>query len=412
MIFTFLDIRRHRHWLTVAAFACTVWSVAPGARAERIQGHADDLRTAVDAYDPATPEPGRRGVADAFFAFEGSQLDRDLAIREPALYREIEDEWLRLLADLGAGKSIAEVRSRAGRVEALLDRGVESAAAGGSVYLDSLLIILREGFEAILIVSALAAYLTRVGETSRLPYLYGGAGMAVAASFSLWFAARTMIELSGVGQEALEGATMLLATLVLFWVSYWLVSKAEAERWQAFVKSRAEAAIGRGALLGFGVLSFVVVFREGFETVLFYEALAARSSGPTGHSVLVGGFLTGCGLLAVVYALFLRLGRKIPMREFFGVTGALLYFMAFKFAGGGIYELQATGRVPQTLVGWFPDRAWLRQWLGVYPYTEPLALQAVLVLLVALAAAAAWRSRRGQPSRETEHVSPMRAAGG
>lgn len=351
------------------------------------------LREAVSAYRPSAPKPARAAAADAFFAFEGSGLDRDLAAREPGLYRAIESEWMRLLDEMAAAAPADDVAHRADRVVALLDEGARASAAGGSVFFDSLVIILREGFEAILVVSALAAYLVRIGQAAQLPVLYAGAGTAVAASVALWLAARSLFAVSGAGREAFEGATMLLATGVLFWVSYWLVSKAEAARWQAFVRSRIERALGRGALFGFALLSFVVVFREGFETVLFYEALYARARGPSGSSLLVGGFAVGAASLVLLYVGFKELGPRIPLRAFFSVTSGLLYFMAFKFAGAGVRELQTAGVVSQTRVPWFPDAVVLHDWLGVYPYVEPLALQAVLLLLVVLALPYAWRRR-------------------
>jgi high-affinity iron transporter len=297
-------------------------------------------------------------------------------------------------------------------VLALLERGSEAAGAGGSVFVDSLLIILREGFEAILIVSALAAYLVRIGEGSRAPYLYGGAALAVGASVLLWMAARSVFVLSGADRDALEGWTILLATGVLFWVSYWLVSKAEADRWQAFVKSRVERAVGRGALFGLAFLSFVVVFREGLETVLFYEAIAARARDASDQSLLIAGFLTGCSALAALCVVFQKVGPRIPMRAFFNVTGGLLYFMAFRFAGAGVRELQEAGVLAQTPLALVPDSRALVQWLGVYPYLEPLALQAVLVALALFALLQTWRRRSRVPTVKPSAVEPRRAVAG
>ncbi|MGH7822964.1 MAG: FTR1 family iron permease, partial [Candidatus Binatia bacterium] len=346
-----------------------------------------------------------------FFLFEDSALDRNLAIRDPSLYGTIESEWAGVISDMRRGAPADVVRRRGERVLALLGQAKEATAAAGSVFADSLLIILREGFEAILIVSALASWLRRVGHAAKVPYLYGGAGLAVAASVGLWVAARTVLEVSGVAREALEGWTMLLAAVVLFWVSYWLVSKAEAERWQAFVRSRAERALGRGALLGFGFLSFVVVFREGFETVLFYEALSARASGASGQSLLLGGFATGLALLSAFYVLFLRIGPRIPMRPFFAVTGALLYLMAFKFAGAGVFELQVAQVLSQTPIARFPDSLALREWLGVYPYAESLALQGLLLVLAGVAAALMLRGRRRVEREEPIGEAQRRAVG-
>jgi high-affinity iron transporter len=359
------------------------------------------LRAAVDSYAPERARAARQEAADAFFSFEGSTLDRDLATRDPALYRELEGEWMRLLSAMESGSPPVEVRAQGERVLGLLERGRRAVDAGGSVFFDALLIILREGFEAILIVSALAAYLSRTGHGARLPVLYGGALLAVGASVALWFAARSVLEIGGSGREALEGWTVLLAAGVLFWVSYWLVSKAEATRWQAFVRSQVERAVGRGALLGLGFLSFVVVFREGFETVLFYEAVAARVTDTTGHSLLAGGFLTGCAALALLYVVFQRVGGRIPLRAFFNVTGGLLYLMAFRFAGAGVRELQEAGIVSQTPVRFLPDSPVLSQWLGMFPYAEPLLLQGLLLVLALFALAFARRGEAGA-ARETE----------
>lgn len=379
MIFS-LRSRAQGGLVLVLALAAAITSAAPGLSLEESGASpAEQLKAAVAAYDPAKASEGKSAAADAFFLFESSALDRDLGARNPTLYREVEGEWARLLADMSAAKPASEVAIRAERVLGLLASAARAAEAPGSLFFDSLLIILREGFEAILVVSALAAYLRRVGQKDKRPYLFGGALLAVVASFALWFAARTVISVSGAGREAFEGATILVATAVLFWVSYWLISKAEADRWQAFVRSRVEQAIGRGALFGFGFLSFVVVFREGFETVLFYEALAARSGGASGQTLLLSGFLAGSAALGVLYVAFAKLGPKIPMRAFFNVTGGLLYLMAFKFAGAGVRELQDAGIVPITPLVFLPDSSFLGNWLGLYPFAEPLALQAVLL---------------------------------
>src|SRR5258706_6229939 len=131
---------------------------------------------------------------------------------------------MRLMTTVEAGQPLADVEAQGAAVLALLERGRTAAEAGGSVFFDSFLIILREGFEAILIVSALAAYLSRIRQRERVPYLYAGAVCAVVASFLLWIAARGVLDLGGARREAFEGSTVLVATAVLFWTSFWLVS--------------------------------------------------------------------------------------------------------------------------------------------------------------------------------------------
>lgn len=390
---------------TISRFLVGTWIVAgilaltspTRASAAAVPASGEKLRSIVSSYAPGDARTATRAAADAFFEFEGSGLDRNLAARDPELYRAVESEWMKLLAMMEGEASQDAVRGQGEKVVVLLAEGARRAEAGGSIFFDSLLIILREGFEAILVVSALAAYLKRIGGGDRLRYLYGGAAAAVVASGLLWLAARSVLDVSGSGREALEGWTVLVATAVLFWVSYWLVSKAEAEHWQAFVRRQVELAVGRGALLGLAFLSFVVVFREGFETVLFYEAIAVRATGAGDQTMLLAGFVIGCAALAVLYATLQITGSKIPMRAFFNVTGGLLYLMAFRFGGAGIRELQEAAVVRQTPVGWVPDSVALQQWLGIFPYLEPLLLQ---LLLLALAAFAMLHLQRGakQPS--------------
>jgi high-affinity iron transporter len=408
MIFTFQKARRCPALvvLAVALLATAVLAASGGDPAAR-------LRDSITRYDPAHAAESKTAAADAFFLFEESKLDRDLATRDPALYRRIEGEWIGLMADMGAGLDPQTVRGRGDRVLSLLGEGARSASAPGSVFFDSALIILREGLEALLIVSALAAYLTRIGHRDKRPILFGGALLAVGGSLLLWIAAHNVIAVSGAGREALEGATMLLAAAVLFWVSYWLISKSEADRWLAFVRRGIERALGRGALFGFALLSFVVVFREGFETVLFYEALAGRAAEiGAGGPALLGGFFCGVALLAVVYVAFARLGGRLPLGVFFSVTGALLYFMAFKFAGAGVHELQAAGWVGATPVALFPDSPALGGWLGLYPYAEPLVAQGVLVLLAMFAMAYMLRQRPRVEAVPSDVGVERRAVGG
>jgi high-affinity iron transporter len=183
---------------------------------------------------------------------------------------------------------------------------------------------------------------------------------------------------------------MLLATAVLFYVSYWLTSKAEAERWQRYVQTQVQAALGAGSLVTLWCAAFLAVYREGAETVLFYQALLAGSGPGEGGAVLAG---LGVGSLVLV-ALFLLLrsgALRISIRPFFTVTSVLLYALAFVFAGRGIRELQESGLIGATPASWIPT--W--DFLGLYPTWESVGLQAVLVAAAAVAAIHLVR-RRGQ----------------
>jgi len=180
-------------------------------------------------------------------------------------------------------------------------------------------------------------------------------------------------------REVIEGVTMLVAVAVLFSVSYWLISRVEAAKWQKFIREKVDAALQHGGGTALALVAFLAVYREGAETALFYQALLNEGSGillPILAGVLVGG-----AILAVVFTLFWKYGIKIPLRPFFAVTSVLLYYMAFVFMGKGVRELQEGGWVSITVLpGWPHVDA-----MGIFPSVETLLAQLLLLVLFAFA---------------------------
>ncbi|MDR1360621.1 MAG: FTR1 family iron permease [Deltaproteobacteria bacterium] len=250
----------------------------------------------------------------------------------------------------------------------------------------SLLIILREGVEAILVIAAMAAYLIRSGNQAMVRTVYGSAAAAVLASVAAAFAMQKIFSVSGASQEILEGASMLLATVVLFLVSNWMFAKAEAEAWKEYIARQVRSAVESGSAFALGAAAFLAVFREGAETILFYQGMLAGREGDASPIWL--GFGTGCVALAAIFALVRYGSLKIPLRPFFLGTSVLMYIMAVAFAGGGIKELQEGDVIGVTPV----DFVQTIDILGVYPTLETLLPQAVLVAL-ALASVIYYRNR-------------------
>jgi len=182
---------------------------------------------------------------------------------------------------------------------------------------------------------------------------------------------------------------MLLAAAVLFYVSYWLLSRLEVAKWNAFVKGRMEEALRTGSGFALASVAFLAVYREGFETILFYQALFNSTGGSGGTSAVLAGMLAGAVALVAVYVAINHFGVKVPLKPFFGVTSAMLYYMAFVFAGKGIAGLQEAGIVTTTVVEWAPRLPVF----GIYPTVQSLALQGVLVLLLIVAVAWLQRNR-------------------
>ncbi len=363
-----------------------------------VAASAGDLATMIRGAAERYPAPDAHAqVGDAFLQFETSPADADLKGRDPSRYTDLEVRWLGLVAAMKAGKPAAAVKADAEALAVMLDALADErgeARSGSSLFVDSLLIILREGFEAILVLTALAAYLVKVNHGEKRWLVYTGAAAAIATSLLLAALARSVMPVDGAAREALEGITMLIAAAVLFSASFWLISKSEAQRWQAFVRTKLEGALSSRRKAALFTLAFLVVFREGFETVLFYEALLVRAQATATVSAVWSGFLVGTVLLVVMGFLLFRYGVRIPVRPFFAVTGVLLYLLAFKFAGGGVRELQEAGWVGVTAAP-IPNVAWLRDWFAIYPFVEPLAAQALLVLAVVGGAIYALATRPG-----------------
>ncbi|MDR1490522.1 MAG: FTR1 family iron permease [Desulfovibrio sp.] len=250
--------------------------------------------------------------------------------------------------------------------------------SGWSVFGASLLILLREGMEAILVVAAIAAYLVRSGNAALIRVVYLSALAAVAASAALAAALQKLFSISGADQEVLEGATMLLAVVVLFFVSNWMVSKAESKAWKQYIESKVSSAVTAGSAFALGAAAFLAVFREGVETILFYQALLADAKEHV--DMIWYGFGASVVALALLFAAIRYGSMRIPLRPFFIGTSVLMYIMAVAFAGGGIKELQEADVVSVTPVA-FPVSVDL---LGLYPTLETLLPQAALIILAVL----------------------------
>lgn len=356
------------------------------ANAQRLLGDA------LAAYKAGNPRAVYI-VSDAYFQFD--PLEQALALSHGTLVRRVEARFTELRGVMSQPGREADAAALVSAMTADLDALRITAApreSAGNLVFQGAFIILREGFEVVLIVGALLAYAVRSGSKAmRPPILWGGAVGIVASLLTAWVLAR-IFEASGAAGEVLEGATMLLAAAVLFFVSYWLISKAEAERWQRYIQGKVQSAVATGNLLALGGAAFLAVYREGVETVLFYKALLDGAGDQAGAVVL--GFGLGLAGLAVVYVLYQRLGRRLPLRQFFLVTGGLLYYLAVVFAGKGVAELQGAGVVSTTLVPWMPRI----DALGVYPTVESLAAQGVLLVCALYAAAIALRPGSAKPA--------------
>ena len=329
-----------------------------------------------------TGDPGASTRAlDAYMTFE--QVERELRGRDAALAAELETDFAALRAAAGAGAG-PELDAARERLATGLDRAAAALGAGLSrtnLFVQSFVIMLREGLEAILIVGALMTFLAKMGASDRRRHVHGGILAAIVASLLTALALETVFHLSAAHQEALEGATMVVATVVLFYVSYWLLSKMEVVKWTRFVKSKVQDAVTHGSALALGTAAFLAVYREGFETVLFYKALFISAGPGAAAAPVLAGMLAGFILLVGVYVAMNRFGVRLPLKPFFAVTSAFLYYMALVFAGTGIAELQEGGFVSLTPLAGVPRVPAI----GLHPTVETLTAQGLLVVLALVA---------------------------
>jgi len=380
--------------LKVVALADSLAARVPdGDRALALATARANLRGALERAADGDRAGAEAKAADAYMAFEG--LETVLRATQPSLVADAEGAFARFREGAASGVAAAELRARHARVESLLARAADALAAhpsGSGLFAESFLLLLREGLEAILILGVIVAVVARSGAGERKREVRWGAGLAVAASLATAALLHWLIRIAPAQQEALEGAVMLLAAAVLFYVSYWMVSKLDQRTWQRFVRQRIEGALAGGGALALAAAAFLAVYREGFETVLFYQALYG-TGGAAGAAPITAGLVSAGAALVVVFVAIERFGLRIPLKPFFAVTGALLYFMAFVFAGRGVTELQEGAWVGVTPVRGIPSS----DFLGIHPTLESLAAQGVLVaaLLVALGwALLAARARR------------------
>ncbi len=344
----------------------------------------DKLKTTVAQAETGDVEAASSTAFDAYMAFEG--VEPTLRAKDGGLAGRLEAQFAALRTRAAGGATEAELEELHGTLLAQLEiaeRLVAAPSSRGSLFVQSLGLMLREGLEAILIIGAVLAFLTKTGATRRRRDVHVGVGAALLASLLTAVALETVFQLSGAQQEALEGLIMIVAAAMLFYVSYWLLSKIEVARWNKFVKSQVQDAVTGGSALALASVAFLAVYREGFETVFFYKALFL-SGGPGSVGPIVAGLLVAAAILAVVYIAIERYGVRLPLKPFFAVTSIFLYYMAFVFAGKGIAELQAGGYVsvtPFTPEIRFPA-------LGIYSTWETLGVQFLLVL--AFVAATLW----------------------
>lgn len=250
------------------------------------------------------------------------------------------------------------------------------APSGLSTFLGAATILLREGLEALLIVVAMIAFLRKAERMEVMSYVHAGWIGALVAGLLTWVIATWVIGISGASRELTEGFGSVFAAIVLLSVGIWMHGKAQADQWQQYIRERMSKALSGGSVWFLFGLAFIVVYREVFETILFYAALWSQGN----SGAILGGALSACAALAVIAWAMLRYSRRLPVGKFFTYSSWLMAVLTIVLAGKGISALQEAG-----IVGIAPLRAVPRlSLLGLFPTAQTVAAQIVMIVALAV----------------------------
>ena len=303
---------------------------------------------------------------------------------------EVEYQFATLRNQINDGATIEEIATTIISLERSLDESERLVSGTGTIapmiaFISSFSIIFREGLEAVLILGAIITYLEASRNHKFKKYVHYGIGLAIGATAVTWVIASYIIEISGANRELIEAIAALSATAVLFYVSFWILNKIEHKRWMEFVKAKVFQASAAGGTSVFIMLSFFTVYREGFETVLFYQAMFSFAKY---MELYVGlGFILGIVSLLGIYFGFRKLGKRLPLRALFGLTMGIGAYLSIAFLGNAIREFQVLDFIPYTsMLGTIPRLDInVATMTGIYPTLETTVGQIVLLAVYLVA---------------------------
>jgi len=369
-----------------------------------VQSSFDDLKTAIDSFvkgeEVATTEgnltlkDGIQLLEKALDGFKAGKtqeassnmkkfitiwpsIEGDVSTRNATLYTRVESETPVIMVK-GNEKKYQD------QLQALINDLSQIDTSASYNFFDAMLILLREGVEALLIVMALVTTLKAAKMKKGLKWVYTGAVMGILASLAIAVLLQFLFPAvsSGSNREIIEGAVGIFAVLMMIMVGIWLHSKSSIKKWNDFMESQMKAVTATGSFISMFALSFLAVFREGAETILFYAGIYPR--------IDKASFFLGIGLaFLVLFVLALIMNKAStyfkPHRIFLILTW-LIYALAFKMLGVSIHALQLTNILPSHLMNGFPSI----DWAGIYPSLEVVTCQLIFVVIVLIIT---WKNR-------------------
>lgn len=302
---------------------------------------------------------------------------------DPALRKQIEANMMAFRKLTHETRQQTQLKAMLVTLEQQLEQAQHTVNADSltntTLFTASFIILLREGLEALLVVIALVTVLIKTERRDTVRYVHYGWITALIAGLVTWWAARHLITISGASREVMEGFASLLAAVVLFYVGFWMHSKTSAQQWQAYIRNHIHKHLSTGTLWGIAGLAFIAVYREVFETVLFYESLLTQAL-PSQNTTIIAGLLTGVLALALITWFMIRFSLRLPIGKFFSFTTYLMLVLAFVLIGKAIAALQEAAIVPASPMPMHLSISWL----GIHPTWEGISSQLLIVLLSVL----------------------------
>ncbi|HKX82432.1 MAG TPA: FTR1 family protein [Nitrososphaera sp.] len=353
----------------------------------QVRSDIDQIRLKLDQ----TLELYRTGDADgALTASRSAYLDSyeriEIPLRpiDPDFTLEMEIKFAELRNLIQARAPYSDVEGKIVEIRRGLDESERLVSGTGIIaptiaFSTSFSIIFREGLESALIIGAILTYLEASRNERFKKHVYYGIVLAFAATAVTWYVAQYIIEVSGASRELIEAIAGVSAVAVLFWVSFWILNKVETKKWIEFVKAKVWKATATGSVMVFVMLSFFTVYREGFETVLFYQAMLSFAKYMEWY--VAAGLVAGLAVIIGVAFVVRKLGRKLPLRVLFGLTMGIGAYMSIAFMGNAIREFQEVGYISTThMIGTIPRLDInLATMTGIHPTLETVVAQLALL---------------------------------
>ena len=348
-----------------------------------VQNIKDKMAKVLQLYESGKVDDAIDESGNIYFdEYEESGMENIVGAKDTQLKLDTEASFNKISALMRAGASKEQIVAAQNKLFDQLTQSLEltKKSSNWDLFLYAFIIILREGFEALIIVAAVIALLIKSGNSKHLNIVYSALGVAVVLSIATAYGLNYIFGSENAGQtrEVMEGAVMLIAVVLLFYVGFWLLSNASSKKWSAYIQGQISNSLSSGDSKMLWWTVFLAVYREGAETVLFYLALLFDAKSLAATSMVAAGFVAGLAALIIVYIVIKKFSLKIAIKPFFIATSVIIFYMSVVFVGKGVMELVEGKVFVPTVIDGLPTITWI----GFYPYVQSLVPQAVMIVLL------------------------------